>query len=245
MATRSIYEFATLSNRPLPVPSNLRAPLRENRHTYLRNEVWFNKYLPSLQHLSPLSRLTGILLDNNVTLEEFHQHSSSVHWHALVKKAILERANHWYTGSASYADHSQRLPNFEFQYRGREYLRAALLHELAPIAIQARADRLPGVPQAWLHNPCPFCECEDGMNGAHLLQCTSLPTGLATSRDQLRGSLSVRAFAVQVVTCDVTPLVKGALPFAQKVFKTARKAVQDSTPPSSPESDAAAEQFLT
>jgi hypothetical protein len=83
------------------------------------------------------------------------------------------------------------------------------------------------------------------MNGAHLLQCDSLPTPLATTRDQLRGSLSVRAFAMQVVTCDLTPLVKTALPFAQKVFRTARSAVQDLTPPGSPDSDVAAEQFLT
>jgi hypothetical protein len=83
------------------------------------------------------------------------------------------------------------------------------------------------------------------MNGAHLLQCACLPPLLAATRDQLRGSLSIRAFAMQVVTCDLTPLVKRALPFAQKVFKAARRAVQESTPPGSPDSDAAAEKFIT
>ena len=203
---------------------------------HLRNETWFKHYLPSLQHLSPLSRLTGILLDNNITLEEFHQHTNPETWHQVVRRAILERAKHWYTKSASYGIHSQRLPNFEFQYRGRKYLREEYLHELAPVAIETRADRLPGVPQAWLHNPCPFCKCEDGMNGAHLLQCENLPQHLTTIRDQLRGPLSTRAFAMQVVVCDLTPLVKKALPFARKVFNAARKAVQDVTPPSSPES---------
>lgn len=150
--------------------------------------------------------------------------------------------------SASYQSHLQRLPSFEFRYRGQRYLRDKnlFISELAPIAIEARADRLPGVPNAWEYNPCPFCECDNGMNGAHLLQCESLPVQLATIRDQLRGSLSVRAFAMQVIVCDLKPLVKRALPFAQKVFKAARRAVQDSTaPPSSPESDAAAEQFVT
>jgi hypothetical protein len=212
---------------------------------HLRNETWFKAHLPSMQHLSPLSRLLGILLDNNITLEEFHQYSASENWHELVRRAILERAKDWYTKSTSYGAHAQRLRNFAFKYRGRKYLREKFMHELAAIAIEARADRLPGVPNAWEHNPCPFCECEDGMNGAHLLQCDSLPTSLATTRDQLRGSLSIRAFAMQVVTCDLTTLVKRALPFAQKVFKAARGAVQDSTPPGSPDSDAAAEQFLT
>ena len=212
---------------------------------HLRNEAWFKQHLPSLQHLSPLSRLTGILLDNDITLEEFHQYNNSDNWHEVVKRAVLERAKYWFTRTESYGKQAQRLPNFEFEYRGRNYLRAKYLHHLAPIAIEARADRLPGVPQAWLHNPCPFCECEDGMNGAHLIQCANLPTQLATTRDQLRGSLSVRALAMQIVVCDPTPLVKRALPWAQKVFKTARRAVQELTPPSSPESDAAAEQFLT
>ena len=161
-----------------------------------------------MQHLSPLSRLLGILLDNNITLEEFHQYNASENWHQTVRGAILERAKDWYTKgnrhtskSTSYGAHTQRLRNFAFQYRGRKYLREKYMHELAPIAIEARADRLPGVPNAWEHNPCPFCEREDGMNGAHLLQCDSLPPSLATTRDQLRGSLSTRAFAMQVEVC--------------------------------------------
>jgi hypothetical protein len=212
---------------------------------HLRNRTWFKQHLPYLQHLSPLKRLLRVLLDNNVTLEDFHRYNDPESWHTVVKAAVLERAKRWYTKSSSYGTHCQRLPDFQFQYRGREYLRDELLHELAPVAIAARADRLPGVPEAWLHNPCPFCECDDGMNGAHLLQCEHLPTQLASDRDQLRGSLSVRAFAVQVINCDLTKLVKKALPFARKVLSTAQKAAQESTPPGSPDSDAAVEQFLT
>jgi hypothetical protein len=109
---------------------------------HLRSETWFKTYLPSMQHLSPLSRLLGLLLDNNITLEEFHQYNDSVNWHETVKRAIMERAKHWYTKSKSYGAHAQRLPNFTFKYRGRKYLREKYLNQLAPIAIEARADRL-------------------------------------------------------------------------------------------------------
>jgi hypothetical protein len=50
---------------------------------------------------------------------------------------------------------------------------------------------------------------------------------------------------MQVINCDLTQLVKKALPFARKVLAAAQKAAQESTPPASPDSDAAAEQFLT
>ena len=63
---------------------------------HLRNEVWYREFLPALQHLPPVARLTGLLLDNNVTLEEFHQYSDRDQWHSLVKAAILHRAQHWY-----------------------------------------------------------------------------------------------------------------------------------------------------
>jgi hypothetical protein len=208
---------------------------------HLRNETWFKKHLPSLQHLLPLSRLTGILLDNNITLDEFHEYKDREKWHEVVKSAVLERAKSWYNTSA----HAERLPNFEFIYRGRPYLREEYLAELAHVAIEARADRLPGVPSAWEYNPCPFCECASGMNGAHLLQCESLPLTLKETRDALRGSLSVRAFTMKVLLCEPSALVKRALPFARKVLQAARRAVQGLTPPSSPQSDVAGEEFTT
>ena len=83
-----------------------------------------------------------------------------------------------------------------------------------------------GVPNAWEHHQCPFCEAENGMNGAHLLQCESLPVPLLAARDQLRSSLSTRAFAMQVTGCKPCDLVKNGLHLAQRVFKAARKAVQ-------------------
>jgi hypothetical protein len=209
---------------------------------HLRNETWFKDMLPSVQHLAPLSRLTGLLVDNNITLDEFNQHRDRTSWHNTVKMAVLKRAESWYDTSA----HSERLPNFRFVYRGREYLREESICELAPTAIQARADRLPGVPNAWEHHQCPFCEAEDGMNGAHLLQCESLPAPLLTARDQLRSSLSTRAFAMQVTCCKPCDLVKSGLHLAQRVFKAARKAVEAPvSQPSSPRSDVAEEEFNT
>ncbi len=77
---------------------------------HLRNEVWYREFLPALQHLPPIARLTGVLLDSNVTLEEFHQHGDPERWHALVKKAVLCRAQDWYDVSRLQA----RLPNSRF-----------------------------------------------------------------------------------------------------------------------------------
>ena len=209
---------------------------------HLRNETWFKDLLPSLQHLTPLSRLTGLLVGNNITFEEFHQYRDRNAWHDTVKKAVLERAQSWYDTSA----HRERLPNFQFVYRGRQYLREDSLCELAPTAIQARADRLPGVPNAWEHQQCPFCENENGMNGAHLLQCGSLPGSLLIARDQLRSSMSTRAFAMQVIGCKPCDLVVKGLHLAQKVFKAARRSVQGpASPPSLSQSDVAGEEFNT
>jgi len=208
---------------------------------HLRNETWFKSYLPHLQHLSPLSRLTNLLIDNNITLEEFHKYNNVDKWHKTVKKAVLERALSWYDVSA----HGERIPNFGFLYRGQPYLRDDTLGELAPVAIQARADRLPGVPRAWEYHPCPFCGCDNGFNGAHLLQCDSLPLDLAASRDALRSLISVRAFAAKVITCHPSELVKKGLVFAQKVFKAARKAVLTSSPPASPLSEATDDELFT
>ena len=121
---------------------------------HLRNETWFKDQLPSLLHLSPLSRLTGLLADNNITLEKFHSYDDVEQWHKTVKVAVLQRAQTWYASSS----HSQRLPNFGFVYRGLPYLREDLLCELAPTATAARADRRPGVANAWEYHLSPFCK---------------------------------------------------------------------------------------
>jgi hypothetical protein len=194
---------------------------------------------PALKKSQPLlmhSNLRALLRENR------HIHRDRNAWHDTVKKAVLERAQSWYDTSA----HRERLPNFQFVYRGRQYLREDSLCELAPTAIQARADRLPGVPNAWEHQQCPFCENENGMNGAHLLQCGSLPGSLLIARDQLRSSMSTRAFAMQVIGCKPCDLVVKGLHLAQKVFKAARRSVQGpASPPSLSQSDVAGEEFNT
>ena len=199
---------------------------------HLRSETWFRHHLPSLLHLSPLSRLVNLLTDYNTTLEEFHQYSDTKKWHSAVKTAVLARAQTWY----NVAPHQQRLPSFRFVYRGLPYLRRDLTCHLAPVALQARADRLPGVPNAWLHQLCPFCDCPAGLNGARLLQCPQVPAPLAAARDELRPSLSVPEFAAAVVACEPGDFTKAGLCFAHKLFKAARRAVQGPTPPTSPSS---------
>ena len=210
---------------------------------HLRNETWFKDQLPSMIHLSPLSRLTDLLLDNNITIEEFHKYTNPDKWHDTVKRAALKRAERWYDASA----HHHRLPHLSFVYRGAPYLRDDFTCALAAVAIQARADRLPGVPRAWEYHPCPFCECDNGMNGAHLLQCTSLPAPLTAARDQLRSTLfpstSVQAFASHVLSCQPSDSVKEGLQFADKVFKAARKEVAGAIPPCSPQSDTAGDEL--
>ena len=130
-------------------------------------------------------------------------------------------------------------------YRGQPYLRDDLLCELAPTAIAARADRLSGVPNAWEYHPCPFCGCENGMSGAHLLQCENLPLQLASARDDLRASLPIRDFAVRVVSCQPTELVKRGLHFAQRVFRAARRAVRAPVSINSQQSEVAGDEFTT
>ena len=194
---------------------------------HLRNRTWFKRYLPHLQDLPPLARLTELLLDNNITLEEFHQIRDVGTWHDTVREAILTRAQSWYNTSP----HTERLPNFGIIYRGRDYLRKDKLCDLAEVALQARADRLSGVNNAWEYHACPFCHQGSGLNGGHLLQCDSLPSPLAERRDQLRGDLSTRAYTARVLTCATNSFsnpedLRRGLCFADKVFKAARKTCQ-------------------
>jgi hypothetical protein len=207
---------------------------------HLRNEVWYREFLPALQPLPPVARLTGMLLDNNITLEEFHGHDDPTQWHALVKAAVLHRAQRWYDTSRL----RQRLPNSGFVYRGQPYMREDTLADLAGVAVQLRADRLPGVPNAWEYHQCPFCGCDRGLNGGHLLQCSSLPVAVSTARDQLREGAPLEDFARQVLSCKKSDQTRKGLELAYKIMKTAQRAVQASTPPSSPRSEVAGEEFL-
>ena len=211
---------------------------------HLRNRTWFRRYLPYLQDLPPLARLTEFLLDNNITLEEFHQVRDVNTWHNTVREAILTRAQSWYTTPSK---HTERLPNFGFVYRGRDYLRKDKLCDLAEVALQARADRLSGVNSAWEYHACPFCHQGSGLNGGHLLQCDSLPSPLTERRNQLRGDLSVRAYTARVLTCAASSFsnpedLRRGLCFADKVFKAARKMCQV-PPPSSQLSETAGADF--
>ena len=199
---------------------------------HLRNEVWYRQHLPSPIHLSPLSRPVELLTDNDITPEEFHRCDSNQEWHDTVRTAILDRAQQWYDPGP----HQQRLPNFRFVYRGLSYLRDDSICHLAPTALQARTDRLPGVPNAWEYHQCPYCDLPAGLNGAHLLGCDKIPTELAANRDSLRGPLTVPDFTTAVLACEPSNFTRDSLCFAQKLFKAARRSVRGPTPPTSPTS---------
>ena len=177
---------------------------------------------------------------DNITLEEFHQHSDSGKWHSLVKAAVLCRAQHWYEVSGL----QERLPNSGFVYRGQPHLRDDALADLAGVAVQLRTDRLPGVPSAWEYHQCPLCGCDRGLNGAHLLQCDNLPPALTAARDELRAGTPVSDFAAEVLQCKPSVWTRKGLSLAHKIVKVAQRAAQGSTPPSSPRSDVAGEEFL-
>ena len=203
-------------------------------------QLRYREFLPALQHLPPVARLTGLLLDNNVTLEEFHQYSDRDQWHSLVKAAILHRAQHWYDVS----DLQERLPTTGFVYRGQQHLRDDDLADLAGVAVQLRTDRLPGVPNAWEHHRCPLCGCDRGLNGAHLLQCDQLPPALTAARDELRAGAPLPTFAAQVLRCKPSVWARKSLCLGFKIIKVAQRAAQGYTPPCSPRSEVAGEEFL-
>jgi hypothetical protein len=207
---------------------------------HLRNEVWYREFLPALQHLPPVARLTGLLLDNNITLEEFHQHNDSNRWHSLVKAAVLCRAQHWHDVSGL----QERLPATSFVYRGQQHLRDDTLADLAGVAVQLRTDRLPGVPNAWEHQQCPLCNSDRGLNGAHLLQCDQLPPALTAARDELRAGEPLPTFAARVLRCKPSAWTRKSLCLGFKIIKVAQRAAQGLTPPSSPRSEVAGEEFL-
>ena len=94
------------------------------------------------------------------------------------------------------------------------------------------------------HHQCPLCDCERGLNGAHLLQCPNLPAGLVAARDQLRAGEPVADFARRVLRCEPSDWSRKGLQLASKIMKVAQRAAQASTPPSSPRSDVAGEKFL-
>ena len=207
---------------------------------HLRNETWYKHFLPSLQHLAPISRLTGLLLDNNITLEEFRQHAGPAKGRKTAKEAVLKRAQSWHDDSAMKA----RIPSPGFVCRGRPHLREDPLAEVATTAAQARAGRLPGVPNAWEYHSCPFCGQDSGLNGIHLLQREELPRSLLVARDELLSSRPVGEFASEVISCKPNEFTKRGLCLADRVFRATRRAIRGSSPPGSPQPDVAGEEFL-
>jgi hypothetical protein len=214
---------------------------------HLTHESWFRRFLPHLEHLPPLARLTCLPLDYNLTLEDLRECTSAQQWKKMVKDAVLARAQTWYSSCEA----TDRLNNSGFAYLGRQYMHHDDLGDLAEVAIQMRADRLHGVPNYWEHHPCPFCDVHGGLHGAHLLQCEQLPTNLTTEREQLRlemgAGYTVTALAIRILTCDPAfsdaKFLRTGLLFARKVFQAARKLLNTTAPPT-PTSDQGADAFF-
>ena len=69
----------------------------------------------------------------------------------MVKQAVLHKALTFYEPKQHHI--ATRLPGFGFEYLGRQYLHHVRTNELAEVAVQLRADRLPGVPQPYEYHP--------------------------------------------------------------------------------------------
>ena len=150
---------------------------------HLSHQAWFREHLPQLTHLSPLSRLTNMLVTYGLSCEELYLMDLPA-WRKAVKQAVLHKALFFHEPKQSQT--ALRLPDFQFEYLGRQYLHHECTTELAELGIQMRADRLPGVPQAYEHHPCLWCGQQRALNGLHLLQCPQLPDQLVEEREQLR-----------------------------------------------------------
>ncbi len=106
-------------------------------------------------------------------------------------------------------------------------------------------------PTTGEHHPCPFCDKQGSLHGAHLLQCEQLPANLTTEREQLRlqmgAGYTVTALAIRILTCDPafsdSKFLRTSLLFARKVFQAARRQLNTTAPPT-PTSDQGADAFF-
>lgn len=176
---------------------------------HLSHESWFRHCLPQFTHLSPLVRLTNMLISYGLSCEELYVMDLPA-WRKAVKQAVLHKALSFYEPKQRQI--GSRLPGFFFEYLGRPYLHHPRVSELADLAIQVRADRMPGIPQPYEYHPCLWCGTASAMNGQHLLRCTCMPADLAKEREELRQQvgvhISLSQLAERVVRCSVpvTPI---------------------------------------
>ena len=122
-------------------------------------------------YLKPLVRLNNVLTSYGLSCEQLYLMDLPA-WRKAVKQAVLHKALFFYEPKQSLA--AARLPGFMFEYLGRQYLHHDGTSELADLAVQLRADRLPGVPHPCEYHPCLWCSRARGLNGLHLLQCSAV-----------------------------------------------------------------------
>jgi Reverse transcriptase (RNA-dependent DNA polymerase) len=195
---------------------------------HLSHETWFREHLPQLIHLHPLRRLTNMVISYGLSCEQLYLMDLPA-WRKAVKQAVLHKALFFYEPKQSLA--AVRLPGFIFEYLGRQYLHHDCISDLADLAVQLRADRLPGVPQPYEYHPCLWCGRARGLNGLHLLQCSAMPSSLAQERQQLRaqldGATPLGTLANLLVACQTeeqaAQLTRQGLLFFRKTSQAVKK----------------------
>lgn len=149
-------------------------------------------------------------------------------WRRVVKQAVLHRALFFYEPKQSLV--ATRLPDFIFEYLGRPYLHHPRTSELAELAVQMRADRLPGVPQPYIKHPCVWCHQASSLSGLHLMQCCQLPASLAQERESLREQIGhtipLRDLAGLLVACSVQDHTVGLTRQGLSLFRKISQAVK-------------------
>lgn len=173
---------------------------------HIYNRAWFREFLPAMQHLYPVRRLTSITLQYDCIHLDMLATDTHVQWHDRVRKAVAKKATSFYDVS-DYQDmalHPKQ--TYEFCKGGQRYVTNPDTLDLAQVALELRQDHLPVDRdlEPWQHHPCPFCGLERSMNGYHLLQCCEIPDELSSERDTIMSDhyqdLNLESFAKRVVT---------------------------------------------
>jgi len=173
-------------------------------HIYRR--AWFRDFLPAMQHLYPVRRITSITLQYDDIHLDVLASDTSDQWHNRVRKAVAKKATTFYDVS-KYQDRPMYPEQvYEFRKGGQRYVTNPDTLDLAQVALELRQHHLPVARNLlpWERHPCPFCGLQESMNGYHLLQCYQVPDDLSSERgaiiaDYYRG-ISVESFAKGVVS---------------------------------------------
>lgn len=173
---------------------------------HIHRNAWFSKYLPDMQHLYPVRRITSMTLQYDDIQLDMLNSDSREQWRNRVRKAINKKATTFY--NVSRHQDMAMYPNrtYEFRKGGQRYLSNPDTMDLAQAALELRQHRLPVARDLMPrdHHPCPFCGREGSMNGHHLLQCHYIPDELNRERENIMRecypTFSLESFALGTVS---------------------------------------------